>query len=100
MFEYKDDWWRGFGIISQSGMKLREKYKRFDAEEMFAVKVPEPEEPKGCICGEVLKGIKTPLDCSLFAGECTPMKPVGACMVSQEGTCAAWFRFNSEKKYG
>jgi len=100
VFEPGDDSWRGLGVIKNSGLKIRDDYSSFDAAMEFDLPMMEDIEPAGCICGEVLKGIKTPLDCSLFACDCTPMKPVGACMVSPEGTCAAWFRFNSEKKYG
>ena len=93
VFEPKDDWWRGFGIINNSGLKLRYKYIRFDVENFFDIHVPEPEEPKGCICGKVLKGLKTPLDCKLFRKVCSPENPVGACMVSNEGSCAAYFKY-------
>jgi hydrogenase expression/formation protein HypD len=95
-----DDSWRGLGTIKNSGLKIRDDFSRFDALKEFDLPLMEDKEPSGCICGEVLKGMKTPLDCSLFGEKCTPMKPVGACMVSTEGTCAAWFRFNTEKKYG
>ena len=94
VFEPGDDSWRGLGVIKNSGLKIRNNFSCFDAVREFDLPIIEDKEPAGCICGEVLKGIQTPLDCSLFAGECTPMKPVGACMVSPEGTCAAWFRFN------
>lgn len=94
VFELKADWWRGFGMIPESGLVLREKYLKFDAEKAFNISVPEPKEEKGCICGEILKGLKTPHDCRLFAGACTPVNPVGACMVSSEGSCATYYRYN------
>ncbi len=93
-FELRDDWWRGLGVLKASGMKIKEKYRMFDAEQMIPVNVEPTKEDKGCICGEVLKGIKTPKDCKLFAKSCTPLNPVGACMVSHEGACHAYYRFN------
>lgn len=95
IFETRDDRWRGLGIIPSSGLKIREKYKMFDAEEQLTVHLPETKEPVGCICGLILRGKKTPTDCKLFARSCTPEDPVGACMVSAEGTCATYFKFRS-----
>jgi len=93
VFELGDDWWRGFGIIPKSGLKIRKKYEQYDASANFDINVPEPSEDKGCICGEVLKGLKRPVDCKLFRKVCTPENPIGACMVSNEGACAAFFRY-------
>ncbi len=93
VFELCDDWWRGFGTIPASGLRLKEQYKAFDAAALFKVSLPEPKEEKGCICGELLKGLKKPSDCKLFAKICTPENPVGACMVSNEGACAAFYRY-------
>jgi hydrogenase expression/formation protein HypD len=93
VFEPRDDWWRGIGILRKSGLGLRKKYESFDAEKNIDVKVEEPKEPKGCICGEILKGLKKPTDCSLFRSVCTPSYPVGTCMVSNEGTCQAYYNF-------
>lgn len=93
VFELSDEWWRGLGILRNSGLKLKEKFKSFDAEEI-KVDIEETKEPKGCICGEILKGAKTPKDCKLFAEVCNPSRPVGACMVSHEGSCHAWYRYN------
>jgi hydrogenase expression/formation protein HypD len=93
VFEQKDDDWRGMGIIKESGLKIRDKFSAFDAEKHFKVNVPEPSEPKGCICGLILRGLKTPHDCGLFAKQCTPLEPVGACMVSGEGTCATYYKY-------
>jgi hydrogenase expression/formation protein HypD len=95
VFEVKDDRWRGLGVIPGSGLKIRDDYSTFDAEKHFTVTVPEPSEPKGCICGFILRGLKTPDDCSLFAMQCTPSDPVGACMVSAEGTCATYYKYRS-----
>jgi len=93
VFEIGDEWWRGFGIIPKSGMAIREKYKQFDVAAHFDCKVPEPSEDKGCCCGEILKGLKKPTDCKLFRKVCTPENPIGACMVSNEGACAAYYRY-------
>jgi hydrogenase expression/formation protein HypD len=95
VFELKDDRWRGLGIIPDSGLKIRETFSVFNAEKQFTVNVPEPVEPKGCICGLILRGLKTPNDCRLFAKKCTPSDPVGACMVSGEGTCATFYKYRS-----
>ncbi len=94
VFELRDDWWRGLGVLPKSGMKVRDKYKKYDAEVMIPVEVEPTKEEKGCICGEILKGLKNPKDCKLFGKACTPNNPVGACMVSHEGACSAYFRFN------
>jgi hydrogenase expression/formation protein HypD len=93
VFEPNDAEWRGLGTIKKSGLKLREKYKDFDAEREFHVKIIRTAKPKACICGEVLQGAKTPADCRLFKRSCTPQNPVGPCMVSSEGTCAAWYKY-------
>lgn len=96
VFELGPDWWRGLGVIPESGLKVREKYRSFDAEANINVEVEETREDKGCICGEILKGLKKPKDCKLFAKACTPSDPVGACMVSHEGSCAAYYRYNRD----
>lgn len=94
VFELRDDWWRGLGVLKDSGLKLKEKYAHLDAEKMFDVEIEETREPKGCICGEILKGLKSPKECKLFGTACTPQDPVGACMVSSEGSCHAYYRYN------
>ena len=93
VFEPRDDWWRGLGTLRDSGLGIRSAFARYDAEKQIEVKVEETIEPKGCICGEVLKGISSPLECKLFARICTPSSPVGACMVSNEGACQAFYRY-------
>lgn len=93
VFSLKDSEWRGLGIIPKSGMTLKKEYSMFDAEKMFAVSQPKIRPDKGCICGDILKGIKTPSDCRLFGIKCTPEKPIGACMVSSEGSCAAYYKY-------
>lgn len=85
--------WRGLGVIPASGLALREEYASLDARRKFDI--PEMEEIpiKGCACGEVLTGKITPPQCALFGRACTPLQPVGPCMVSQEGSCAAYYRY-------
>jgi hydrogenase expression/formation protein HypD len=94
VFELRDDWWRGLGVLAASGYKIKEKYARFDAEKLFEVTIVPTRSDKGCICGSILKGIAKPSDCKLFGKSCTPTDPVGACMVSNEGACAAWYRYS------
>jgi len=91
LFEPADAVWRGLGTIPGSGLALREGWRHRDAS-AIPVELPEPLEPPGCRCGEVLMGTIQPPDCPLFGGGCTPERPVGACMVSSEGSCAAWYR--------
>lgn len=93
VFEIKDDWWRGLGIIKNSGLKIKKEFIEYDAENNFNIVSEETEEVEGCICGEILKGIKTPKDCILFAKKCYPENPIGTCMVSAEGSCNAYYRF-------
>ena len=85
--------WRGFGLISQSGLLLRENLAQYDAAKRFPVAIPDTAPPEGCACGEVLKGKISPRECPLFAGACTPLQPIGPCMVSSEGACAAQFLY-------
>ena len=96
VFETSDARWRGIGLIPDSGLAIRQDMAEFDAACRFDLDVVVQPEPKGCACGEILTGIKTPLQCALFRKKCTPMNPVGPCMVSSEGTCAAYYRY-SEK---
>ncbi|MCL4457067.1 MAG: hydrogenase formation protein HypD [Nitrospirae bacterium] len=93
-FEPCDSYWRGIGSLPQSGLKLRDEYKQRDAEVVFKIDVPDSSEPKGCQCGLVLRGVKIPSECPLFGKACTPEKPIGACMVSMEGSCAAYYKYN------
>jgi hydrogenase expression/formation protein HypD len=85
--------WRGMGEVPDSGLKLRKKYQRFDAELAFDIKPSPTREPAGCICGDILRGVKTPADCELFGKVCTPQSPVGPCMVSSEGSCSASYLY-------
>lgn len=85
--------WRGLGIIPGSGLALRKEFQDFDAAVKFPVKVKQPIIPRGCRCGDLLKGKVFPTDCHLFGKVCTPLNPVGPCMVSSEGACAAWYNY-------
>ncbi|MEO0161178.1 MAG: hydrogenase formation protein HypD [candidate division WOR-3 bacterium] len=93
VFETTDSNWRGIGRIPQSGLGLKKEFLRFDATKHFEIKSIKSVEPKGCICGKILLGLKTPPECPLFGRRCTPQNPVGACMVSSEGSCAAYYRY-------
>jgi hydrogenase expression/formation protein HypD len=93
VFEVVPRKWRGIGEIPASGLALREAYQRFDADRRFGVGGITAEEPAECIAGEVLQGHKRPLDCPAFGIRCTPERPLGAPMVSSEGTCAAYYRY-------
>lgn len=93
VFQKTDIEWRGLGIIENSGLKIRPEYAHFDAFEEISVEVEPPKEHIGCICGDILRGAKTPLKCKLFRNACTPRTPVGPCMVSSEGTCAAYYKY-------
>ena len=93
VFEPCDSRWRGIGVIPGSGLRIREEFAPFDAARQLPVPVEEPREDQGCLCGEILKGKIAPRDCPLFRTVCTPEDPVGACMVSSEGACAAEYRY-------
>ncbi len=87
--------WRGFGLIADSGLALREAYRSFDAAVVLPLEKVVSKEPSGCCCGEVIKGKIKPFECSLFGKTCRPEQPVGACMVSVEGACAAWYKYGA-----
>ncbi|MBT8046751.1 MAG: hydrogenase formation protein HypD [Pontiella sp.] len=92
VFEERDDELRGLGIIPKAGYGIRAEFVHFDADRRFDI-VTDSHEPKGCICGEILCGIKEPVDCPLFGSICSPDAPVGSCMVSNEGACNAAYLF-------
>jgi hydrogenase expression/formation protein HypD len=94
IFETCDVEWRGLGIIPESGLKLRKEFARFNIEEIMPVEVKLNEDDVLCICPDILRGFKTPADCTLFAKTCVPENPAGACMVSNEGACNTWYKFN------
>jgi hydrogenase expression/formation protein HypD len=85
--------WRGLGFISHSALKVRPAYAKFDAEEIFKIPGIRVADPKACQCGEVLKGVIKPWECKVFGTACTPETPIGTCMVSPEGACAAYYNF-------
>ena len=85
--------WRGLGFISHSALKVRDSYKQFDAEAIFNIPGIRVADPKACQCGEVLKGVIKPWECKVFGTACTPETPIGTCMVSPEGACAAYYNF-------
>ena len=90
-----DEAWRGIGVINNSGLCFRDEYQHFSAKEKFRIKVAEPLKTK-CRCGEIIRGLISPEECALFSGACTPIKPIGPCMVSSEGTCAAHYNYLRE----
>ncbi|WP_425800661.1 hydrogenase formation protein HypD [Desulfitobacterium sp. Sab5] len=93
VFEPVDASWRGIGLIPSSGLGIREEFAAWDAARKFSLPIFHSKETPGCRCGEVLKGLIYPTQCPLFARHCTPLKPVGPCMVSAEGSCAAYYRY-------
>ena len=96
MFQPVDAVWRGLGLIPDSGLALREEYSDFDAMGRFGLSLGRVDDPPGCRCGDVLRGLIKPPDCVLFGKACNPEKTVGPCMVSGEGSCAAWFKYRRE----
>lgn len=95
VFEVGEANWRGIGVVPESGLKIRGKYQRFDADKSFPVRPGPAKEPSGCRCGDIIRGAATPLECQLFAGACTPESPIGPCMVSSEGACAAYYQYGA-----
>ena len=87
--------WRGIGIVPQSGLKIKQKYEHFDVDKAFKVCLKPAKEHKGCRCGDILRGVATPPECKLFAKVCTPENPIGPCMVSSEGACAAYYKYGA-----
>ncbi len=95
-FEPADAYWRGIGVIPLSGLALRDRYSEFDAARKFNPVVSEAAEPELCSCGDILRGVKVPSECPLFGTGCTPDAPVGPCMVSTEGSCAAYYKYGQK----
>ncbi len=93
IFEPDEVRWRGVGPIPGSGLAIRDEYAAYDARKVFALDDMPDREPNGCICGQVIAGLANPDGCSLFGTVCTPVRPIGPCMVSGEGTCQAWFKY-------
>ena len=95
VFEIQDTAWRGLGVLPMSGLKLRKEFSEFDAEKKFNVPVQPVKHNPACRCAEVLRGILTPPECPLFRQQCTPSQPIGPCMVSPEGSCAAYYNYGN-----
>ncbi|HRZ14258.1 MAG TPA: hydrogenase formation protein HypD [Candidatus Omnitrophota bacterium] len=94
VFSAGDADWRGLGVIPDSGLHLKKPFHGFDAARKFRIApVKTAAEPRQCLCGKVLRGVSTPPQCRLFGKTCTPEHPYGPCMVSSEGTCAAWYKY-------
>jgi len=96
VFDAADSTWRGIGIVPDSGLRLKDKYSAFDSEKIFDIEPTDVKEHSGCICGDILRGVKGPHDCKLFGSVCDPGHPVGPCMVSAEGTCSAYYLYGGE----
>jgi len=95
VFDKSDTVWRGLGMIKNSGLIIKERYSQFDVLKKFPVEAPPIKRHKGCRCGDVLKGLILPYECQLFRNVCNPLNPVGPCMVSSEGSCAAYYHYES-----
>ena len=93
VFENCDADWRGIGTIPMSGLKIRDEFEKFDAKKRFDIEAEKIDEPEACKCGEILMARARPNNCTLFGKACTPADPVGPCMVSSEGTCAAYYTY-------
>jgi len=93
VFEITDRSWRGIGEIPKSGLKIKDKYEQFDADKIFKLENYKMDEPKVCISGEIMQGLKKPSQCPAFGKECIPENPLGAPMVSSEGACSAYYRY-------
>jgi hydrogenase expression/formation protein HypD len=93
VFEPSDAYWRGIGVLPGTGLKLRDRYREFDAEARFHPEATGVPEPELCSCGDILRGVKVPTECPLFGTGCTPDSPVGPCMVSTEGSCSAYYKY-------
>ncbi|WP_086296330.1 hydrogenase formation protein HypD [Campylobacter devanensis] len=93
-FQPCDFEWRGLGVIKDSGLRLRDEFSYLDAKKYFNVEIGESKESKACICGEILRGKAKPYDCKVFGKVCNPQNPIGSCMVSGEGACAAYYKYS------
>jgi len=96
VFIASDSPWRGLGVIPGSGLAFQREFSSFDAASLVDFAVPQASEPAGCRCGEVIQGRCTPLECAFYKNGCTPEHPVGPCMVSSEGTCAAYYKYGQQ----
>jgi hydrogenase expression/formation protein HypD len=92
-FEKTDDLWRGIGLVPLSGLKIKDEYSKYDAVKKFGITLGSDESVTACKCGEIIKGKQEPRECPLFGKVCSPENPVGPCMVSSEGACAAYYKY-------
>jgi hydrogenase expression/formation protein HypD len=97
VFEISDSWWRGFGTIPSGGLKIKTKFARFDADHLVNGGIMGNSDHKNCRCGEILRGLLIPSQCSLFGKTCNPENPVGACMVSAEGACNTYYKYRRDE---
>ncbi|MDF2613793.1 MAG: hydrogenase isoenzyme formation protein HypD [Clostridia bacterium] len=95
VFEVTDSSWRGLGIIPKTGLSLKSDFKDFNALLKFGLTLPDVKVPPQCLCSDILRGVKKPPDCLLYKTRCTPSSPIGACMVSSEGTCMNFYKYNN-----
>lgn len=93
MFEKRDGYWRGIGVIEDSELRLNDEFKAMDAEQRFGISIKETASPSSCQCGDIITGSKSPFDCGIFAVGCTPENPKGPCMISSEGTCSIYYKY-------
>jgi len=94
VFETRSEFeWRGLGVVPDSALKIRERFAAFDAERRFPLPYVSVADNRACACGSILRGVAEPTDCKLFARTCTPESPMGSCMVSSEGACAAYYQY-------
>lgn len=101
VYQPADAIWRGIGLIPQSGLRVKESYQSFDAQIALPMEIETTVKRTACRCGEVLRGLIKPTECGLFGKACLPEHPIGACMVSVEGSCAAWYKYGSGRyQYG
>ena len=99
VFAVRDSFeWRGLGTIPRSGLRLADAFSDWDAEQRFPVPGVRIEDPKACRCGDVLRGLAKPYECSVFGTACTPERPLGTCMVSSEGACAAYYAYGRHRR--
>jgi len=91
--------WRGLGVVPYSALRIKSCYADFDAEQRFQISTPVIADNKACECGAILRGVKQPQDCKIFGSVCTPDNPVGSCMVSSEGACAAHYRYGRFRQH-
>ena len=99
VFEPRESFeWRGLGELPRSALRIREKYADFDAERRFSLTEITEGDSKACECPSILRGLMQPTDCRIFASACTPDNPIGACMVSSEGACAAYYTYGRARE--